>query len=158
MEIKKLITGTIIICYGFTAGSQAPKFSEKCTAACCAEKKPDKIPDSKFNQQELMELPAKKKVIACKLTSPELQQRKDEVIAVLKGKILERQELKNGFRFKFAGNDQALDELILFIKSERACCDFFNFDLSIMDSESHIWLAITGPEGAKEFIKMEMEL
>jgi hypothetical protein len=48
-----------------------------------------------------------------------------------------------------------IDELVEFIKTERACCDFFIFNLSI-SSKSEAWLEITGPRGAKDFIKTEL--
>ena len=100
----------------------------------------------------------KEKVVACKLTSPEMQKRKQEVLSVLKAKVLDKEELKEGYKFKFEGTDQLLDELISFIKSERICCDFFTFDLSVSDSRNNIWLSITGPNGAKDFVKLEMGL
>jgi hypothetical protein len=43
-----------------------------------------------------------------------------------------------------------------FIKSERQCCDFFDFAIRI--KAGFAWLDITGPKGAKEFITTEMEL
>lgn len=57
--------------------------------------------------------------ISCKLTTPELRQRKATVIALLKEMILEKQELANGFRYQFDGKDQTLDLLHDFIKTER---------------------------------------
>ena len=96
--------------------------------------------------------------LSCKLTSPELQKRKATVIASLKEQILERKELENGYSFKFADTDSILDELTEFVKTERQCCDFFEFGLSVKGNTSSIWLTITGPEGTKEFITAEMEL
>ncbi len=98
------------------------------------------------------------KTLACKLTSPELQKRKQEVLAVLKLKVIAREDLKDGYKYKFEGTDQVLDEVVAFIKSERACCDFFSFNLSVSDAQSNIWLSMTGPEGAKDFIRMELDL
>ena len=103
-----------------------------------------------------MESSAKEKVIACKLTSPELQKRRVEVIASIKGKIGEKLELDNGYKYIFEGTDQVIDELISFIKTERQCCEFFNFDVHFADND--ISLSISGPKGAKEFIKTEMGL
>jgi hypothetical protein len=51
-----------------------------------------------------------------------------------------------------------VDELATFVKTERACCDFFNFSLSISGDKTEAWLKITGPMGAKDFIKNELEL
>jgi hypothetical protein len=95
----------------------------------------------------------KTKQLACKLTTPELRERKATVIANLKKQILLTRELKNGFAYKFPGSDPIVDELVTFVKTERVCCDFFNFDLSISGNKSEAWLKITGPRGAKDFIK-----
>lgn len=98
------------------------------------------------------------KEVTCKLTNPELRKRKEEVIDYLKKKVLSRSELPNGYKYKFDGNDTILDELVTFIKTERLCCDFFDFNLDITGDSREIWLMITGPDGAKEFIEKELEL
>jgi hypothetical protein len=94
--------------------------------------------------------------IACQLSSAELQKRKAEVIASLKTKVLSRQVLDNGYQYEFKGANGILDELMSFIKTEKQCCAFFDFDLSVSDTSSHIRLSITGPEGTKQFIETEM--
>jgi hypothetical protein len=76
--------------------------------------------------------------VACKLTSPELQKRKNEVLKSLKLQVLERRELPNGYKYKFEGTDEIIDQVIAFIKSERTCCEFFEFSLSIADNKTHI--------------------
>lgn len=96
------------------------------------------------------------KSITCKLTTPELQKRKATVIADLKGLVLERKELENGFSYRFEGKDEILDKLNEFIKTERMCCDFFTFQVTV--EEQTAVLAITGPNGAKEFLKQEVDL
>ena len=100
----------------------------------------------------------KASVIACTLTSPELQKRKQTVIASLKAQVLEKKELKHGYAFKFAGNDKTIDELTEFIKTERECCSFFTFNLSISGDKSEVWLALTGADGTKAFISSEMAM
>jgi hypothetical protein len=94
------------------------------------------------------------KPITCKLTTPELQKRKATVIAELKALVLNRKELSNGFSYEFQGSDEVLDKLNTFIKTERLCCDFFTFQLTV--EENTALLNLTGPEGAKEFLKEEI--
>lgn len=98
------------------------------------------------------------RTIACKLPSPEMQKRKATVIASLKKQILEKKDLKNGYAYRFKGTDSVLDELAEFVKTERLCCDFFDFELKISGDASSAWLNITGPKGAKNFITSELEL
>ncbi len=96
--------------------------------------------------------------MTCKLTTPELRERKETVIANLKRKLVEKRELKNGYAFRFAGSDDVLDELTEFIKTERECCDFFIFGLSVSGDKSEAWLELTGADGAKDFMVMELGL
>lgn len=92
----------------------------------------------------------------CKLTTTELQKRKETVLQSLKKNRLEIRELPDGFAFKFPGTDNILDELTEFIKIERACCDFFTFGLSISGDKSEVWLELTGADGVKDFIISEI--
>jgi hypothetical protein len=99
----------------------------------------------------------KKTELTCKLTTPELSKRKATVIAGLKKQLLQKKELINGYAYKFKGTDAVLDELASFIKTERACCDFFVYSISISGDKSEAWLSLTGPAGVKDFIKTELE-
>jgi len=156
MNFPKLLFGAFLLFCCLAGKTQTTKPDEKRSVECCRQNKQVKNESSKVKPVVMIETAPKKKEIACKLTSPELQKRKTEVIALLKIKVLEKQELHDGYKYKFSGTDEVLDEVSAFIKSERACCDFFTFDLSI--SEDVLWLSITGPDGAKNFIKMEMDL
>lgn len=96
--------------------------------------------------------------LSCKLTSAEMQKRKATVLGSLRKQILDKKEIANGYAFKFNGSDKMLDDLTAFIKSERECCDFFTFNLSIAGDKNEIWLELTGAKEAKAFIKTELEL
>lgn len=122
------------------AGSPKPERSREEETVCG---------DSCSAKNESMEM-------SCKLTTPELRERKETVIASLKQQIIEKKELKNGFAFKFQGTDKVLDELTEFMKTERACCAFFTFGLSVSGDQSEAWLELTGPAGVKAFITAEL--
>ena len=94
--------------------------------------------------------------LSCKLTTAELRERKATVIAELKSKSIDKIELSNGFSYKFDNSDSTIDMLSEFIKTERQCCDFCDFSIRL--TGGFTWLDITGPEGAKAFIKSELEL
>jgi hypothetical protein len=139
------------MCCSVACFSQTKKPAEKCDGACC---KKETKSFTAIKPAVMLET-EKKKEVSCKLTSPELRKRKEEVIAVLKTKVLDKQELAEGYKYKFEATDNMLDQLTSFLKSERACCDFFDFNLAL--SDKIVWLSITGPDGAKEFIKTEMD-
>lgn len=101
---------------------------------------------------------SKTRELSCKLTTIEIRERKSTVLASLKKEILRKRELKKGFAYRFPGSDSIIDELAAFVKTERACCDFFNFNLSISGDKSEAWLKITGPKGVKDFIETELQL
>jgi hypothetical protein len=99
-----------------------------------------------------------KQVMACKLSSPELQKRKATVLESLRKQVLEKKELPNGYAFKFRATDKVIDELSEFIKTEKACCSFFTFKLLVNADKDETWLELTGADGVKEFINAEMGL
>jgi hypothetical protein len=100
----------------------------------------------------------KNDTLSCRLTFPELMERKATVIGSLKQLLLERQAIHNGFRYRFYGSDELLDLLITFIKTERLCSGFFKFKIMVSGGESPVWLELSGPEGVKEFILNEIGL
>jgi hypothetical protein len=94
------------------------------------------------------------KSLTCKLTTPELQLRRATVIRSLKERVLRKEEIAGGLKFAFTSTDEVLDQLLDFIKSERLCCDFLGFHLSIEDETAT--LELTGPEGTREFLEHEV--
>ena len=93
----------------------------------------------------------------CKLTTPELRKRKAEVIGFIKKQVKVKKELANGYRYWFDGTDEMIETITAFIKSERSCCGFFDFTMTVTRDEK-VSLDITGAEGVKEFIRLELEM
>lgn len=91
----------------------------------------------------------------CKLTTPQLQRRKATLINEIKNAALHKIELTNGYSYKFDDSDYSNDLLSEFVKTERQCCDFFKFNISV-NNDSSIFLNITGAEGVKDFIAEEL--
>jgi hypothetical protein len=69
---------------------------------------------------------------------------------------LTRKELYNGFTYTFESSDAVLDMINDFVKSERLCCPFFTFQITI--EETVTLLTITGPNDAKAFLTEEIDL
>jgi hypothetical protein len=97
-----------------------------------------------------------KETVACKLTTPELQERQKTVIAEVKKLLVQRIETTNGVRYSFNDSDNTIDLLTSFIKTERLCCSFFTFNLVIGQSEGFVSLELSGPAGTKDFIASEI--
>jgi hypothetical protein len=96
--------------------------------------------------------------LTCKLTTPELQLRKKTILTDLRKRVRETVEMPDGFKYRFDGSDEMLDLLNDFIKTERMCCDFFEFTLTVGTEEAGVWLRLSGPEGTKAFIVEELAL
>ena len=94
--------------------------------------------------------------LTCKLTTPELQARKKTVIAELKTLVVEKLETDSGVKLKFQATDAMIDLATTFIKTERLCCDFFDFNLSVNGNHEFLWLELSGPQGTREFIHEEL--
>jgi hypothetical protein len=94
--------------------------------------------------------------LTCKLTTPELQQRKRTLIAELKTLVKERKEGTNRVQYKFESSDNNIDLVSSFVKTERLCCDFFEFTVQVGADSEFIWLTLSGPNGVNEFIQGEI--
>jgi hypothetical protein len=110
-------------------------------------------------QSKVMESIKPTNSFTCKLTTPELQKRKETILKDLQSKVLEKQSIKDGFRFRFRADDESLQMLFDFVKTERLCCDFFNFSISVPGNPlENAWLEISGPAGVSDFIEAELGL
>jgi hypothetical protein len=91
--------------------------------------------------------------IACSLTDKELQERRKNVLQKTAQSLIEVQELKDGFSYRFPAEDVVLRDLSNLINLERKCCPFLNFRLIVEAQNDFIWLELTGREGTKEMIQ-----
>jgi hypothetical protein len=96
--------------------------------------------------------------IVCKLNPPEFQKRRTEVLHKLKAQVKEQKSLSNGYALRFEGTEKRLEDVMQLLRLERDCCSFLTIKLTAEPNEGPLWLEITGPAGAKAFIKDEMGL
>lgn len=90
--------------------------------------------------------------IACSLTETELRERRSEVLGKAARAIVEVQEQEDGYAYRFRPDDEALEQLFRLVSLERKCCQFLRFRVTAEPGEGPLWLEVTGPSGAKEFI------
>lgn len=91
--------------------------------------------------------------IACNLTDPEFQQRRAELLQMFRGAVLETKELEDGYAYRFPADGEWIAELAKVIAVERECCPFLRFNLRLEPANGPIWLELTGPEGARDFLR-----
>jgi len=66
----------------------------------------------------------------------------------------ERKDVPNGYAFRFSPD--TLEQVAQFLANERRCCPFLSFDITIASGGGPLWLYITGPDGAREFLAAEL--
>lgn len=96
--------------------------------------------------------------IACDLTAmtPEQRERHGNVSEQLFAAAQERQELPDGFAWRYSPDPSTLMLVAEFISLECLCCPFFNFTLELEPERGPIWLRLTGREGVKDFLRAEI--
>ncbi|HUY79389.1 MAG TPA: hypothetical protein VMV29_21645 [Ktedonobacterales bacterium] len=98
--------------------------------------------------QEL-ELAVSTAPVACTLSNDELADRSVEVHAMF-AHVEATRELVDGYAFRFPGDAEWVARLAEFVAFERACCQFFTFELTFAPELGPVWLSLRGGEGVKE--------
>lgn len=93
--------------------------------------------------------------VACTLTNDEMADRSVEVYAMF-AHVEATRELADGYAFRFPGDADWVARLAEFIAFERACCQFFTFELTFAPELGPIWLSVRGGEGVKEVARSFM--
>ena len=65
------------------------------------------------------------------------------------------QEVEIGYRFTFPNETEFISRIAEFISNERLCCPFLKFTLNVESTNDPISLALTGPTGTPEFLRLE---
>lgn len=85
--------------------------------------------------------------IGCAL-EPDAQQARRETLRDLFTQAQERQDLADGVRYRFPGDDAMLAALFGMIAAERTCCSSLRLTLQAEPQSGPLWLEITGPAEA----------
>ena len=91
--------------------------------------------------------------IACRLTPGDLSARRAQLLPGLVARATTREALPGGWRFVFASDSDTLQAIATVIDSERQCCRFLRFQLTVEPSGGPITLDVTGPDGTREFLE-----
>ena len=94
--------------------------------------------------------------VACNLTAEEQTERHADVTERIFARVLETEDLTDGYGFRFPADGTLIQELIEFIQFERGCCPFFTFELVFEPSQGPVTLRMRGPEGTKEFLQQHL--
>ena len=91
--------------------------------------------------------------IACELTQPEIEERRQGLLPALLLHALERTAVAEGFRWRFAPGSDLLAAVVQAIDRERQCCRFLRFQLTVEPDTGPVWLEVTRPQGTAKFLE-----
>ena len=91
--------------------------------------------------------------VACQLTDLEFRDRRDGLLAVVRGMVVSATWQPNGLDLEFPPSASALGPLFDLIAAERTCCPFLRFGLEAGPADAPIRLTITGPPGSRAFLE-----
>lgn len=77
-------------------------------------------------------------------------------IQKLFGLVEQVKELPNGYTFRLPGDSDVWETASDFVALERLCCPFFDFSLAVEREHGPIYLTLTGRQGVKPFIMVEV--
>ena len=90
--------------------------------------------------------------VACTLDPATLKTRREGLLSQLLRRVVEREELAEGYRLRFAAEEDTLAVIARSVEAERHCCRFLRFHITVEPDAGPIWLELTGPAGTREFV------
>ena len=90
--------------------------------------------------------------VACSLSAPELRAREAGLLASIAERVIERVEIDEGVRLRFAVSDALLGDLVELVTLERRCCPFLRFAIVVEPAGGPVWLELSGPPGTRAFL------
>src|SRR6185295_16495490 len=96
--------------------------------------------------------------IACTLGPAALKARQENLLTTLLQRARERCALPDGYRLRFAGDGEILDQIVRVVDAERKCCRFLQFAIVVEADGGPITLDVTGPVGTQEFLSALFDL
>ena len=90
--------------------------------------------------------------IVCTLTPDALRVRRDGLLSELLRQSEGHEELPEGYRLRFAPTGETLSTIARAVDAERQCCRFLRFRIIVEPDAGPIFLELSGPTGAREFV------
>ena len=96
--------------------------------------------------------------IACNMKALDRKQRQRHQLltAQLHAAVQETSELPDGYSFRLPSDEGTIQRTAEWITLERLCCPFISFGLEVGRESGPLLLRLTGREGVKPFLKLEL--
>lgn len=92
-------------------------------------------------------------LIVCSLSSTDLRSREQELLGQFKEAVMATEEIPDGYVFRLPGDRKWIALSAELMAAERECCPFLSFELVAQPNMGPLALRMTGPDGAKDFVK-----
>jgi hypothetical protein len=89
--------------------------------------------------------------LACTLSRVEFESMREGLLPGLLAKADGKESIPTGFRWTFNSPD-LIREAAVVIESERRCCGFLRFVLTVEPGEGPMFFEVTGPSGTEDFL------
>lgn len=111
-------------------------------------------------EKKMSEIVAGESPIACNLNALDKEQRRryQSLTAQLRAAVQETRELPDGYSFRLPSDETTIQRTAEWITLERRCCPFIAFGIEVGREGGPLWLSLTGREGVKLFLKMELDV
>ncbi len=96
--------------------------------------------------------------IVCTLSPDALSARRQGLLSELLQRSAGRELLPDGLRLRFAPSGEILSSIAKAVETERHCCRFLRFTLTVEPDEGQFTLDLTGPHGTREFVAALLEM
>ncbi len=94
--------------------------------------------------------------LVCLLSGKEFIERKELLQKEIFSQLKNTEEIEDGFILYFSFDEEFILKLMDYIISEIKCCPFFTFDTKL-HANTDIRLIVTGPQQAKEMLRVVLE-
>ena len=91
--------------------------------------------------------------IACRLPGTEFKEREATLLSEFRHVVTTIVELPHGYAFHINSDEKSLLLAARLLAAERSCCPFLTFELIAHPNLGPVVVQVTGPAGAKEFLK-----
>ena len=96
--------------------------------------------------------------VACTLTPDALEARRAGLLSDLLRRADGREDTPDGLRLRFVPTDDTLTTIARAVETERHCCRFLRFEITIEPDGGPVFLELTGPPGTREFVTALLEV
>ncbi len=96
--------------------------------------------------------------VHCLLSTEQRASRRDTFDHAIRPRVREVRELVDGYALRFDADDALILDVAGWIRDERKCCRFLEYQLRAERDEGPIWLEVTGEPAAKQFLADALKL